>query len=177
MRKLCPWRDAFKPRSICINRPKVCQENITHTITPPPPWIHSVGAKFWPCRLRASAEIQDSARRFLSQKWMFILFALFWVNSRACCKCKSKEIGRYSEKILKLGRLPATVIPHDYTTYHICMITWRDVDILKQTKKQIWTTWGRHEETYLFCCNSDGPVEVWEIDTYIHTWINRYISI
>ena len=48
---------------IGIKGPKVCQENIPHTITRQPPgwlgpWIYAVGAKFWPDHLHASVEIK-----------------------------------------------------------------------------------------------------------------------
>ncbi len=64
---------AFKRYSIGTKGPKVCQENIPHTITPPPPaWtvetrqdpcFHVLYAKFWPYHLNVAAEIETHQTR------------------------------------------------------------------------------------------------------------------
>ncbi len=65
------WR--FKQCSIGTKGPKVCQENIPHTITPPPAWtveltwcFHVLYAKFWPYHwmLQQKSRTHQTRQRF-----------------------------------------------------------------------------------------------------------------
>ncbi len=86
---------AFKQCSIGTNEPKVCQENTSHTITPPPAWtvetsqddpcFHVLYTKFWPNHLNA-AEIKTHPTR---QRFSNLLLSSFgdpvWIVSSVCC--------------------------------------------------------------------------------------------
>ncbi len=83
---------AFKWCSIGTKGPKVCQENIPHIITPPPPaWtvetrqngsmFQVLYAKFWPYHLNVAAEIDTHHTRQLFFQSSTVQF--WW----ACANC------------------------------------------------------------------------------------------
>ncbi len=88
---------AFKLCSIGTKGPKVCQENIPFTITPPSPpaWtvetrmnpcFYVLYAKFWPYRLNLAAEIETHQTR---QRFSNLLLSNFgepvWIVDSVSC--------------------------------------------------------------------------------------------
>ncbi len=82
---------------LVLNRPKVCQENTPHTITPPAPaWtvetrqddpcFHVLYTKFWRYHLNVAAEVETHQTR---QRFSNLLLSSFgdpvWIVSSVCC--------------------------------------------------------------------------------------------